>query len=545
MKQKERTSTETSNNKGKFDEILQMFEEQKNKGMIESIVIKEKIYYFFMCSPRQIEDIVQLCCRETESSVLGIDTTFNLCNLWVTDSCYKNDRIVHNVTGNHPVFLGPLLFHFTKDESTFTRFALEMIALDPEVINIKKIGSDMEKAIYNGVKAIIPSAGQLYCVQHLSQCDEKKLDKLLDKQKFTSSQRCSSKSSILKDIYGERKGSVYEYGLAEAQDFDDFNAKLVSLKEKWESLCPGFYAWFLKKRKEKFEKSVIASAREGTNVSGLFYQNDIESIHHIEKLSQCFKKQSIVDVTRNLRDLALRQENDEIRAIYGAGNYSLSTEYSNFKVDSARWHGWDESRRRDHVDKFRKHKPTPSNYFQKPKNVGRKPSFQQRDRAQKPDVIIDRIENQSQSLASCDDSPSCSTSTTDNVNNYLDSVRFMDPRKEPETQFELHFRKDLPRLVTKCQGQCGVAIKPDEEGMLVRSYGTSSWTDRKTGASKSKYGKLYIHFNQKCLEAFDSKNFYGPGHQFDFKRIKVDKTTQEKLKDAERGLLNKLGVTFL
>ena len=57
---------------------------------------------------------------------------------------------------------------------------------------------------------------------------------------------------------------MYEYGLAEAQDFDDFNAKLVSLKEKWESLCPGFYAWFLKK--EKFEKSVIASAREGTNV---------------------------------------------------------------------------------------------------------------------------------------------------------------------------------------------------------------------------------------------------------------------------------------
>ena len=61
-----------------------------------------------------------------------------------------------------------------------------MIALDPEVINIKKTGSDIEKAIYNGVKAIIPSAGQLYCVRHLSQCDEKKLDKLLDKQKFTS-----------------------------------------------------------------------------------------------------------------------------------------------------------------------------------------------------------------------------------------------------------------------------------------------------------------------------------------------------------------------
>ena len=83
---------------------------------------------------------------------------------------------------------------------------------------------------------------------------------------------------------------------------------------------------------------MIATAYTGTNVSGLFHQNDIQSLHHIEKLSQCFKKRSIVEVTQNLRDLALRQENDEIRAIYGAGNYSLSTEYLNFKVDRARWH---------------------------------------------------------------------------------------------------------------------------------------------------------------------------------------------------------------
>ena len=136
---------------------------------------------------------------------------------------------------------------------------------------------------------------------------------------------------------------------------------------------------------------MISSSRERTNVSGLFYQNYIESVHHIKKFRQCFTKRSIVEVTQILRDLSLRQENDEIRAIYGAGKYALLTKYSNFKVDSARWHEWEETRRRDHVDKFRKYKTTPSNYFQKPKIVGHKPSFQKQDRVQELDVIIDRI----------------------------------------------------------------------------------------------------------------------------------------------------------
>ena len=89
--------------------------------------IKENVYHFF---------IVHFCCHNTETSVLGIDATCNLCNLWTSDSC----QLVHNVAGNRPVFLGPLLFQFTKDEFIFTRFALEMIALDPEITNIKKIG---------------------------------------------------------------------------------------------------------------------------------------------------------------------------------------------------------------------------------------------------------------------------------------------------------------------------------------------------------------------------------------------------------------------
>ena len=111
-------------------------------------------------------------------------------------------------------------------------------------------------------------------------------------------------------------------------------------------------------------------------------------------------------------------------------------EYSNFKVDSTRWHGWDESRRRDHVNKLRKYKPTPSNYFQKQKNVGCQARFQKRDRAQEPDVIIDRIAEQSGSEAAlCDNLTSCSMSNLErNTDESMESLRCSDPPNRSRAQ---------------------------------------------------------------------------------------------------------------
>ena len=55
-------------------------------------------------------------------------------------------------------------------------------------------------------------------------------------------------SEVLRGIYGNHAGCFYEFVLAEATDRSDFQIKLFSLKEKWESLCSGFHDWF--KRKE-------------------------------------------------------------------------------------------------------------------------------------------------------------------------------------------------------------------------------------------------------------------------------------------------------
>ena len=44
----------------------------------------------------------------------------NLCDMWVTNSCYRNKSLISNTSRAHPAYLGPTLLHFTKDTQTFT-----------------------------------------------------------------------------------------------------------------------------------------------------------------------------------------------------------------------------------------------------------------------------------------------------------------------------------------------------------------------------------------------------------------------------------------
>jgi hypothetical protein len=128
-------------------------------------------------------------------------------------------------------------------------------------------------------------------VRHLQQRDIEAIDKLMKNLKLSDQTKALCKKELIWDIYGKRSSvECFENGIAEAIDEMDFNAKLISLKPRWDKLCPGFYAWFLKNRKSDFISSVIQSAREGTNVQGLYYQNDIESQHAREKRIQNFKK---------------------------------------------------------------------------------------------------------------------------------------------------------------------------------------------------------------------------------------------------------------
>ena len=79
------------------------------------------------------------------------------------------------------------------------------------------------------------------CVRHLKQRVEKKLDKLLNRLKQNAASHQQAKFNILQDICGCRTSGFYEFGHADAFNKKDFEVKLASLQEKWNSLCPDFF----------------------------------------------------------------------------------------------------------------------------------------------------------------------------------------------------------------------------------------------------------------------------------------------------------------
>ena len=113
----------------------------------------------------------------------------------------------------------------------------------------------MEEAIAKGFKRIIPNIKVLYCVRHLKQNDEMKLDSLMGKVTASAAEKSQAKSEILKDIYGERKDSAHDFGLAEAANDEDFLGKLNFLHVRWKSLHPGFLKWFCDNRLISFLKA--------------------------------------------------------------------------------------------------------------------------------------------------------------------------------------------------------------------------------------------------------------------------------------------------
>ena len=292
-----------------------------------------------------------------------------------------------------------------------------------------------------------------------------------------------------------------------------------------------------------FEDSVIQSARQGSDITGLYYQNDIESLQIVEKLQQSFTKKGPNEVAETLQVLHNRQQVEERRAVYGAGKYVLAPEYIKFMVESSTWHTWSEKRKRDHIAAFKAYQPTISESYQKSKNAGRKPNEFTRTRPHgDPDVVVSRIEEEPSTApikVNLQKTPKgkhwmCRDCDID------DTCRFEDPRASAPKIFELHLRQKVPSSISKCQGNCGQKIIL-KDTLLVKSFGTSTWTDRSTGKERSRFGPMYVHFKDACLKNYDDE-YYSPDSEFNYGKVTVDSSSKSEMTSREKQLLKNLGV---
>ena len=75
---------------GKEDELTHLLQLQ-HEYIVGQISMTKTAYYAFLYSDRQLNDIEKFCCCNGISDPLAIDTTFDLCDLWLTDTSYATD----------------------------------------------------------------------------------------------------------------------------------------------------------------------------------------------------------------------------------------------------------------------------------------------------------------------------------------------------------------------------------------------------------------------------------------------------------------------
>ena len=548
------------------NDLDKLLAEQRNPtSPVRTVLVFDDCYVAFLYTDKQLRDIELFCCNEndSDSSVLGIDTTFKLCDLWLTDTSYRNKRLVSRRSGKHPVFMGPVMFHFSKDEPTFRRFCAELISANPNILNLKKCGVDMEAAIYSGFKSVIPRLMQLYCVRHLQQRDIIAIEKCAKSSQLPDSTKELYKSEILWDIYGKRTGETFEKGLADSTNENDMNRKLSDLKPRWDKLCPGFYAWFVKHRKSDFITSVIKSAREGTNVEGLFYQNDIESQHAKQKRLQRFKASNILEAVNTVKQLIEHELEEEARALYDPDKHYLSPPFKDWYAPG--WRTWTSERRETHLCNFRGAIPSIESSFVKPLNAGRKPGHLPRRRLPQADYMVDRhVQNVAttpsfvmSSTATTTTTTLTSTSTTATTTTLAStsttpttsmSISFQDPRTDVKAPLELHCKSELKggKLINVCRASnCSRPISAVDK-LVVRTYSNYTYYDVKSKKEVSKYGPRFIHFVETCLKDYDTATYnkwYAPHESYDYGQIVLDAKSKSKLNAADLNHLAKLGVS--
>lgn len=148
---------------------MQTVQAEKGDRFIQEIFSSVgKVPSIVLFTDRIIDTIKQICCSGDEPSVLGVDRTFNLGDVYVTVTSFKHTGLLRARSAEHPIIFGPMLLHGTATTKVYRAF-LSSIAdalgtgHQPRLV----IGSDEETALRNAIKETFPVSKNVLCTRHL------------------------------------------------------------------------------------------------------------------------------------------------------------------------------------------------------------------------------------------------------------------------------------------------------------------------------------------------------------------------------------------
>ncbi|KAK3101791.1 hypothetical protein FSP39_006376 [Pinctada imbricata] len=294
----------------------------QNDSIVKSVIRSQgKSPCLILYNDEQIKDLKNICC--TGQSILCVDKTFNLCDMHVTATCYKQVSVVDEKTNESPIFLGPMFIHDSSDFGTYASFFnhLGTLLANTDTSQLV-IGSDEEVALVNAITHAFPNAQHILCTRHIKQNVNQKLtDDAVDK---------TDRDRIINLIFGVD-------GLVNADDTICFEEKSNMIEET----CDQISSKFLNYYKKKVRNTIRTKVQQPQTILKLenWTNNNSESINHVLKHLANWKSQPLMDLVNAINTYVEAQFKDIRRALVGVGQFRLSKNYQHFEVSKTVWVG--------------------------------------------------------------------------------------------------------------------------------------------------------------------------------------------------------------
>ncbi|CAC5400572.1 unnamed protein product [Mytilus coruscus] len=265
-----------------------------NKDTIVRSIIREKgkAPCLILYSDSQLEDLKHMCCSGL--SIVGVDKTFNLCDMHVTVTCYKQIAVVMEKTKEPPIFMGPIYIHDNSDFDIFSNFfnhlRVKLIDADTEQLFF---GTDEEAGLVKSIKTAFPESGHILCIRHLK-------------------------------------------GLVHSDDDICFDVKCEQIEDRTKELSASFHRYFATR-----VARTIRDLWEGTTPPGYFDKgwtnNNSESLNHVLKSAINWQSKPLLDLIVIIEEIVETQFKDLQRALVSRGQYRVADSHKHFEITATSW----------------------------------------------------------------------------------------------------------------------------------------------------------------------------------------------------------------
>jgi hypothetical protein len=240
-----------------------------------------------LSTDRQLDEMVRNCTSSSNFVAVSVDPTFDLGSFYVTPMVFPLRMMTTTESRKSPTYLGPILIHQTMTYAAYHYLASQVVGLRPQLKNIRAVGTDGEKPLYNAMMSVFPYPVHLRCFLHFRKNNDTKLRSLNFPQETIR--------EILRDIFGLHLESETQVGLVDSANESDFRAKLEKLKPRWDELErqhrlmqkadvsePEFHQWFVEQESHVVINNMLIDVRQKAGMGSTpdhFFTNLSESMN--------------------------------------------------------------------------------------------------------------------------------------------------------------------------------------------------------------------------------------------------------------------------